>query len=304
DWEWEDLTVSIILINTIKLIKLLLQFVPIIKIDKNVTYDCIDIYKQPGLDHPLLKNHTIQHAVVRSFSGQFHGVEAWFNGYNLNVAQDQASSSAIYIGSTGPNKEGNIIAAGLMTNPGLFGDGRVWKYGFWQGKDGKGCYNTACPGFVQVSSVIPIAQPFDVPPGKPVWSHRFIHQDQNTGNWWITQLGPNENNVDIGYLPKELFNLLSVGGNVAGVGGMVQGSPSGSSPPMGNGNFPNKESAMFSNIGVLSSNYEHRSLDFFPIEELVDSPKCYGLKIGKEKLFHRNHRGFFFNYGGPGGYSC
>ncbi|CAH8313902.1 unnamed protein product [Eruca vesicaria subsp. sativa] len=30
------------------------------KIGENVTYDCIDIYKQPGLDHPLLKNHTIQ----------------------------------------------------------------------------------------------------------------------------------------------------------------------------------------------------------------------------------------------------
>ncbi|CAH8388441.1 unnamed protein product, partial [Eruca vesicaria subsp. sativa] len=30
------------------------------KIGENVTYDCIDINMQSGLDHPLLKNHTIQ----------------------------------------------------------------------------------------------------------------------------------------------------------------------------------------------------------------------------------------------------
>ncbi|RZS21672.1 hypothetical protein BHM03_00054383 [Ensete ventricosum] len=25
-----------------------------------ITYDCVDIYKQPAFDHPLLKNHTLQ----------------------------------------------------------------------------------------------------------------------------------------------------------------------------------------------------------------------------------------------------
>ncbi|KAG2259485.1 hypothetical protein Bca52824_078779 [Brassica carinata] len=29
-------------------------------ISENVTYDCIDIYKQPGLQHPFLKTHKIQ----------------------------------------------------------------------------------------------------------------------------------------------------------------------------------------------------------------------------------------------------
>ncbi|ESQ32064.1 hypothetical protein EUTSA_v10005554mg [Eutrema salsugineum] len=113
------------------------------RISENVTYDCIDIYKQPGLDHPLLKTHNIQNqtgniktsnkkkigpdgtgptlrytkefitnpqifaekyfhplsdvspgthiAGVRSRNGPFHGVEAFFNGYTLNVGKDQAS---------------------------------------------------------------------------------------------------------------------------------------------------------------------------------------------------------------------
>ncbi|KAL0713463.1 hypothetical protein Bca4012_020441 [Brassica carinata] len=29
-------------------------------ISENVTYDCIDIYKQPGINNPLLKTHKIQ----------------------------------------------------------------------------------------------------------------------------------------------------------------------------------------------------------------------------------------------------
>ena len=31
-----------------------------LQIGENVTYDCIDIHLQPGLDHPLLKYHRIQ----------------------------------------------------------------------------------------------------------------------------------------------------------------------------------------------------------------------------------------------------
>ncbi|KFK37947.1 hypothetical protein AALP_AA3G050500 [Arabis alpina] len=65
-----------------------------------------------------------------------------------------------------------------MTNPSFFPDERMWSYGFWKGKDGKGCYNTACLGFVQVSKEIPIVQPIDdLKPGEPAWWHCSIHQE-------------------------------------------------------------------------------------------------------------------------------
>ncbi|KAG2289355.1 hypothetical protein Bca52824_048959 [Brassica carinata] len=294
------------------------------KISENVTYDCIDIYKQPGLEHPFLKTHKIQlkssisrhelkmqtgknetsdkrkiecpngtvpilrntkeyvtnsqvfaeehfhplsadspgtHiAGVRSSIGPFRGVQAWFSANALNVGKDQVSYGQIYIGS-GSGNQVNYISAGWIINPGLYGDQRVWAFGFWKGKDGKGCYNTACSGFVQVSKVIPIVRPIDLKPGVPGWFRYFIHQ----------------------------------------------ASHSGSSPPMGNGNFPNGgrlDSGLFSNIEVLNSNYEQRKMNSFPVENLLDSEKCYGLRIGKVKPFHRNHLGFFFNYGGPGGNSC
>ncbi|KAH0866019.1 hypothetical protein HID58_083230 [Brassica napus] len=285
------------------------------KISENVTYDCIDIYKQPGLQHPFLKTHKIQKssvsrpelkmqtgknetsnkrkivcpndtvpilrntkeyvtnsqmfaekhfhplsadspgthiAGVRSSVGPFRGVQAWFSGNSLNVGKDQVSYSHIYIGS-GSENQVNYISAGWIINPGLYGDQRVWTFGFWKGKDGKGCYNTACSGFVQVSKVIPIVEPYDLKTGVPGWMRYSIHQDKNTGNWWITQLMKDAPNEDIGYWPKELFNLLDNGANMVGVG---------------------------------------------------DSDKCYGLRIGTVKPFHRTHLGFFFNYGGPGGISC
>ncbi|KAG7556469.1 Neprosin [Arabidopsis suecica] len=314
------------------------------KIRENVTYDCINIYKQPGLEHPLLQNHKIQMkpsvarhelknqtdntktyknkmgcphgtvpilrnskeyitnaqlfaekyvyplsgdspgthiAGVKSQNGPYHGVEASFSIHNINIERDQASYAQLYVGS-GLNNQVNFIQAG------------------WMGENGKGCYNTACPGFVQVSQEVPIAQPLDQPHEHLL--HYSIHQDKQTGNWWITKLILNAPNIDVGYWPKELFNLIGTGANMVGVGGAVQASHQGSSPPMGNGKFPTgdrKESAMFTNIEVLNSNYEQRRIDSFPMEKLLDSPKCYGIRTDKVKLLD-----FTFNYGGPGGNSC
>ncbi|KAG2303210.1 hypothetical protein Bca52824_031861 [Brassica carinata] len=206
--------------------------------------------------HPLSADSPGLHiAGVRSIGGPFRGVEAWFSGNALNVGKDQVSYSHIYIGSRSENQI-NYISAGWIINPILYGDQRVWTFGFWKGKDGKGCYNTACSGFVQVSKVIPIVEPNVLKPGVPRWLRYSIHQDKNTGNWWITQLMKDAPNEDI-----------DNGANMVGAGGVVQASPSGSSPPMGN-----------------------------------DCAKCYGLRIGSQKRFP--HLGFFFNYGGLGGNEC
>ncbi|OAO93784.1 hypothetical protein AXX17_AT5G25330 [Arabidopsis thaliana] len=144
------------------------------KLSENATYDCVDIFKQPGLNHPFLQNHTIQMkpsisrdelrnhvgnnksyskktgcpdgtvpilrnsneyntkaqlfaekyfhplsthksgahiAGVRSRAGPYHGVEAWFNGYKLNVGRYQISYTQIFIGSR-LNNQDNFIQAG------------------------------------------------------------------------------------------------------------------------------------------------------------------------------------------------
>ncbi|KAL0685061.1 hypothetical protein Bca4012_051909 [Brassica carinata] len=322
------------------------------KINENVIYDCIDIYKQPGLDHPLLRNHKIQMkpsfsphdstnqtgnnatyktkiacpygtvpilrntkefntnaqifaekylnpiladgldplthiAGVRSEPGPYRGVQAFFNAYNLDLRDDEASYNQIYIGS-GLNNEANFVMTGLM------------------GKDGKGCYNTGCPGFVQLSPRNPIAFPLGMKPLEAGNIHPFIHQDKQTGNWWLSTLGYNLFKVDIGYWPKELFNLMDNGGNIVGAGGVVHASPFGSSPAMGHGQFPKQPvpsdgSPTFSDVKVMNSKYESHRMDYFPIEKLLDSPQCYGIEIGINEPPHHDHRGFFFDVGGPGG---
>ncbi|XP_019095854.1 PREDICTED: uncharacterized protein LOC104763020 [Camelina sativa] len=257
--------------------------------------------------HPLTVDNPGAHIVgIRSSTGPYRGVEASYNGYTQYIEKDQASYSEIYIGSW-LNNQVNYIQAGYIINPSFFGTGQLWTYGYFKGKDGKGCYNTACDGFIQVSRKIPIVQPININPGDSDWSRWSIHQDKATGNWWLTQLIENAPNVDIGYWPKELFNILNNGANIVGVGGVVQASHNGSSPPMGNGNFPvgsHKNSAMFTNIEVLDYNYISHKMNYFPTEILVDSPQCYDIRIGKVKLFHSKRLGFFFNYGGPGGKFC
>ncbi|CAN8277266.1 unnamed protein product [Cochlearia groenlandica] len=268
--------------------------VPILRNSKN--YNNTEKYF-----HPLSVGNPGTHiAGVMASGTAFRGVEGWFDANNLKVGKDQATYSQIYIGKKLYNRV-NFIHAGFMIKPSHYGDGRVWSYGFWKGKDGKGCYNTACSGFVQVSHEVPIVEPIEIRSGKPSWLQCSIHQDKNTGNWWITLLS--NPNVDIGYWPKELFDILADGANIVRAGGVVQASNSGSSPPMGNGKFPNvgvKDSAIFTNVGVLDDTYALHRMDSFTAMEVVDSYKCYKLR---RRPFYRDF-GFYFNYGGPGGNSC
>ena len=46
-------------------------------------------------------------------NGPYHGVEAWFKMFELDIAKDQASYSQIYIGN-GSDNEVNFISAGWM----------------------------------------------------------------------------------------------------------------------------------------------------------------------------------------------
>ncbi|CAD5332667.1 unnamed protein product [Arabidopsis thaliana] len=62
--------------------------------------------------HPLSTHKSGAHiAGVRSRAGPYHGVEAWFNGYKLNVGRYQISYTQIFIGSR-LNNQDNFIQAG------------------------------------------------------------------------------------------------------------------------------------------------------------------------------------------------
>ncbi|CAL9228891.1 unnamed protein product [Arabidopsis halleri] len=324
-----------------------------IKLNEKMIYDCVDIYKQPSLNHPLLKNHKIQmepsflipksknqveskifkkiidcpngtvpilrhtkeYVANAQYFGEkhfnpftmqsngrspFYGTASYISVHNLNVSRDQISYAHVYVGSRVNNID-NFIETGWMINPSLFGDGRVWGYGYFKGANGTGCYNTVCPGFVQVSKRDLISGPLpEAPEGKRNIGSNF-QQDKKSGNWWVSDIKNVGKDIHIGYWPKELFDVISDGVNIVGVGGVVKTSPSGNSPPMGNGHRPTEEdkddmaSARVRDLLVIDSSYKFKRSKRSKLEYLLDNDKCYGLRKGKEHLFL---------FGGEGGDSC
>ncbi|ESQ41129.1 hypothetical protein EUTSA_v10015383mg [Eutrema salsugineum] len=337
------------------------------KLNEKMIYDCVDIYKQPSLLHPLLQNHKIQmepsfsiskpknnirgesksnkiiecpngtvpilrntkeyaanaqywaekhfnpltaeshgthFAGVNSQGQGYRGLAAWMSLHDLNISKDQVSYTNIYVGS-GTNNKKNSIQTGWMVNPSLFGDGRTWSYGFWKGANGAGCYNTVCPGFVQVSKTDMLSMPYPYPRKGEVGVYTSIQQDKETGHWWTTDVRYLKPDVNVGYWPKELFDLIDKSVDMVGVTGAVQSSPSGISPPMGNGHLPTKnedESARVKSLVIITSDFKLKGSDKYKLEKILDSDKCYGLRDGKTKYFLKVSN--LFTYGGPGGDSC
>ncbi|CAN6805308.1 unnamed protein product [Brassica oleracea] len=346
------------------------------KVNEKMIYNCVDIYKQPSLNHPLLQNHKIQmepsfsvpksnrfenkmrkniigcpngtvpilknikdHAANTQYfaekyfnpltveshgthyygdlklikklrnlkfagirlqkDGPYYGIAAWISVHDLNISRDQASFANMYVGNRVNNKE-NFIQVGWMINPSVLGDGRPWSYGFWRGVNGAGCYNTVCPGFIQVSKDDPLSEPLPYAPEGKRNIALTIQQDTDTGHWWVTDIEEGDKpDIHIGYWPKELFDLMGDGANILGIGGAVQSSSSGVSPPMGNGHLPTKKDMDSARVSEFLYRYENSDFknyyQYSKLDKLLDSEKCYGLKKGDD---------YFFTFGGPGGNSC
>ncbi|KAL1202211.1 Protein neprosin [Cardamine amara subsp. amara] len=337
------------------------------KLNANIMYDCVDIYKQPSLNHPLLKNHKIQmepsfsiskrkfkvkserrskksiqcqngtvpiirntkeyvanaqywaekhfHSltvkshgthiagVISRDQGPYHGLATWMSVHDLNVSRDQISYASIYVGSA-LNEQLNFIQTGWMVNPSLFGDRRTWSFGIWKGANGAGCLNTICPGFVQVSKTEILSGPFPYPRKEERALSVSIVQDKESGNWWTADIRYKGPDKFIGYWPKELFDVIDISAEMVGVTGGVQASPSGISPPMGNGHLPTEDesdSARVKNLRIVDSNYNVKDGFQIKLEKLIDNEKCYGLIAGKKRFLKVSN---LFTYGGPGGKSC
>ena len=126
-----------------------------------------------------------------------------------------------------------------------------------------------------------------------------------SGHWWTAHVRNFKKDIAIGYWPKELFDVIGHSVNMVGVTGAVQASPSGISPPMGNGHLPSKnedESARVRHLVIVNSKFKGKELDISNLDKLLDSNKCYGLRDGKKRFFLVESN--LFTYGGPGGKSC
>ncbi|XP_020523023.1 uncharacterized protein LOC110007289 [Amborella trichopoda] len=232
--------------------------------------DCVDIYKQPAFDHPLLKNHTIQYAGMfaskKDFYGAIQAVSAWTP--QVEVPTEFSAASTWLVNNEGT--ETNVVGAGWMVNPSLFGDNLTRLFVSWNkvGSQTTGCYNLFCSGFIQTDKNVVLGaylKPITVPGGTEYFLHYNIIKDKNTGNWWFSA-----ENLSIGYWPASMFTNLQVAQRVVWAGQVLNTKPGGhhTATKMGNGIFPDEkqEAAIFKDLEVVDAD-GNGQLDLIDIHE-------------------------------------
>ncbi|ERN06104.1 hypothetical protein AMTR_s00016p00045350 [Amborella trichopoda] len=110
------------------------------------------------------------------------------------------------------NNEGsetNLVGAGWMVKPSLFGDNQTRLFVAWDkvaGSQTTGCYNLLCPGFIQTNSKVVLGgvlTPVSVIGGKVYYIHYNIFK-------WLWRKGKNSiMKLTDGFLYKAKYSIMS-----------------------------------------------------------------------------------------------
>uniref|UniRef100_A0A3Q7HG85 Neprosin PEP catalytic domain-containing protein n=1 Tax=Solanum lycopersicum TaxID=4081 RepID=A0A3Q7HG85_SOLLC len=210
--------------------------------------------------------------------------------YNPQVNGQQHSGSRLKI-----HKGSDILQVGWRVDPTLYGDIKTRLFIHFQA--GKiHCFNTLCPGFVQVNHDIPLDTPFMniSQRGGEQWGIT-VHIDRDlSGNWWLL-MTPNFTRV--GFWPQSLFTDLKSFATNVDWGGVVYSPPGVPEPPMGSSQFP-----------IENTLYDAYCADVTIVNEKgktieVDSTIThtdYPYKVEFKELSHGAKDKYFVLYGGPG----
>ncbi|CAN1162424.1 hypothetical protein LINPERHAP2_LOCUS24500 [Linum perenne] len=254
-----------------------------IKSEDGDVVDCVDILKQPALRHPLLADHTLQHAQVTLTGENYYGGTAKFNVWTpVTIAPDLSLAQMWVLTGDGPDL--NSVEAGWMSD----------------GYRSTGCYNLECPGFVQISSKV--APGFRVAPVSTYGGKQFdisinIQKDMTSGNWWLRVQGE-----DVGYWPSNLFHGggLSTYSTAINWGGEITNkNPHGfhTQTDMGSGHFASEgitKAAFIKNIGYVDQVGNVK--DAHDLIPYATRANCYSVEV---QDWDANY-GVYIFYGGPG----
>ncbi|XP_026438676.1 uncharacterized protein LOC113337185 [Papaver somniferum] len=229
-----------------------------------------------------------------------YGASGLFNIWNPKVEGDQSSSTEIAVQSGSP-EELNVIKYGWTVNPQLYGDNTTRSFGYWTGDGGKntGCYNTLCPGFVQLHDKYTLDLPThdtSVLCGIQKVLKASIYgdiKDPKLGRWYLTIL----DNIQIGYWPSELFPAFAPGAGYIYWGGHVKAGKDGVSPAMGSGERISGQpacSGFMQDLNYLDTN--NQPLQPEETEYTVECHKQYNAK------YYRDDN--ILHFGGYGGNNC
>ncbi|KAM3263306.1 hypothetical protein P3L10_000300 [Capsicum annuum] len=245
------------------------------------------------------------------------GIYRSSRGYKVAIAQAGNNKQAKFAGAGmtasiwNPHVEGlqhsacrlkiqkgpDIIQVGWRVDPTLYGDTQTRLFVHFQAGN-EHCFNTLCPGFVQVNPAIPVDMTFkDVSSRGDPWEDTMsINRDRASGNWWLYM---EEDHSPVGYWSQRIFTgLASFAMNVQW-GGVVYSPPSVPEPPMGSSYLPVGDTnldAYCRELTVLNDKGETIDIDNVIIH--VDNPISYkvmDLPHAKPGKFQH-----YLLYGGPG----
>ncbi|KAL5063398.1 hypothetical protein RYX36_025135, partial [Vicia faba] len=233
--------------------------------------------------------------------GKIYGARASINVWTPHVeSSNDFSLSQIWVMSGTAGKDRNTVEAGWQVFQNLYKDNRPRLFIYWTADNYQhtGCYNLACPGFVQTNKKIVLGG--SISPTSTYNGNQFditlsIRKDVKTGNWWLDYGSGNF----VGYWPSSLFTHLKDAATEVHWGGEIINNhyPQASSTQMGSGHFPEegwKKAAYFLNIGVLESDNTWVPLSAEPTY-YVSNANCYNIKGERNRDW-----GYHFFYGGPG----
>ncbi|CAN4077755.1 unnamed protein product [Withania somnifera] len=214
--------------------------------------------------------------------------------YNPHVKGQQHSACRLKI-----QAESDIIQVGWRVDPLLYGDTKTRLFVHFQA--GKiHCFNTLCPGFIQVSTEIPPDISYEdhvSQRGGKIWEDTmYIERDLVNGNWWLLM---EDDYTQVGFWPQNLFTGLAGFATTVSWGGVAYSPPNVAKPPMGSSFFPIKNSgydAYCKKIATLNVRGQTIAVDKTITH--VDNPIMYNVLF--ERLWVGSKSSLYVLYGGPG----
>ncbi|KAF7828306.1 NEP-interacting protein 1 [Senna tora] len=295
-------------------------FVKSFKMGDRDIFDCVDIYKQPALSHPLLKDHKIQMKptsipVMSDGRSAYKGKEEEFrsetklgcpNGsvpIRRSSKQDLIKSKVVMKGFSERSRTGNSEGyhREMVSSINEAGYCGVYAHINLQNPQVEDAeqFSEAIMRLATQGSQINVIQA-----GWMVYEDLYGDNrtrlvmswtDRYSGNWWLVLAKTYER---IGYWPKAIFTGLQSCGQRVEWGGQVF-SPSDktiATPPMGSGHFAEEgflKAATFDNLQYLNLQFDRIQTGWDQLEHHFMSHECYTLSK------YEDH-GIF--YGGPGGH--
>uniref|UniRef100_A0A453MX03 Neprosin PEP catalytic domain-containing protein n=2 Tax=Aegilops tauschii subsp. strangulata TaxID=200361 RepID=A0A453MX03_AEGTS len=206
-------------------------------------------------------------------AGQIVSAEIWVENYQKEKPNDV-----------------NVVQVGWNIQPSYYGDNKTHFLIGWtaNGNKTKGCFDLKCDGFVPVKN--PPITPGGTLEGKTKISIKIFKSKKN-GDWSLHFAHVGEKFAPVGFWPRSLFESLSDHANYVTWGGYTSSLVRTPSPPMGNGRWPEGDSASFQNVQYVN-NDGHGYLPMPNLHSRVTDAACYRVS---------EFRADKFSYGGPGG---